>query len=653
MNGRAAAIDAQAAPVDGSVGKLRSAGVSMSFIPSRRGLLATLWLCLVAAGGSLAYLVGERSGIHQLQQGTRHRLEIYANSLRSELSRYEYLPQVISLSPSVQDLLRNPRDPGAQLEANVHLETVSAHARAAAIYVMDATGLTWAASNWNQPGSFVNSNFSYRPYFQDAMLGRPGRFYGIGTVSREPGYYFSYGIVDGDRKAGVVAVKVNLDKLDEAWDSTADKVLVIDGNGVVFLSSEPSWKYGTLRPLSSETLRDLARTRQYTEAGHLQQIDMREHKPLSGGESTVVQLRQHANDSFGPDHLLDSRQVDGTDWKLIMLSDMRPVRALARSSALASVFALVFLTLLTLYVQQRRRIVRQRLSAREALQAAYAELEHKVRLRTEALSQANLHLQTEIAERQRAEEALKTTLDDLVQTGKMAVLGQMSAGITHELNQPLAALRTLSANAMVFLAQGQTGQVDLNLRTICQLTDRMGEITAQLKKFARRSGVVLQPVALAGVIADALFLLGQRIREEKIAIEQNVEPGLTALCEGNRLEQVLVNLLANAFDATAAAGAPSRRVRICARGTSYGVELQVHDNGTGIPNDVMTRLFEPFFTTKEQGLGLGLGLAISAGILRDFGGHIRAGQSDLGGAVFTIHLRDGCRGNAHDRTQGT
>ncbi|MDH6592743.1 two-component system C4-dicarboxylate transport sensor histidine kinase DctB [Variovorax sp. TBS-050B] len=475
----------------------------------RRWAAVGVWLCLIGAGGALAYLVGERAGIRSLQQGTLHRLDIYSTSLRSELSRYEYLPQVLSLSPDVLDLLRSPADSSLQFNANVYLETVNAHAQASALYVMDAAGLTLAASNWNQAGSFVAMNFSYRPYFQDALRGVPGRFYGIGTVSREPGYYFSYGIQDGARQLGVATVKVNLDKLDATWSHSADKVLAVDGNGVVFLSSDPGWKFRALRPLSSETLQQLAQTRQYTEAGALTPIDMREHKPLSGGDGTVVQLsagealRQAAGEPFGPDYLLDSRPVDGTDWKLIMLSDMKPVHALARTSAVATVFALVFLTLLVLYLQQRRRIVHQRLAAREALQGAYDELEHKVQLRTEALSEANHHLQTEIAERKRAEEILKNTLDDLVQTGKMAVLGQMSAGITHELNQPLTALRTLSANAVVFLERGAFEQVDLNLRTICQLTDRMGQITAQLKKFARRSAVSLRSVALADVIADA------------------------------------------------------------------------------------------------------------------------------------------------------
>ncbi len=619
----------------------------------RRWAAVGVWGCLVAAAGALAYLAAERAGIRSLQQGTLHRLDIYATGLRSELSRYEYLPQVLSLSPDVLDLLRSPGDNYLRRDANVYLETVNVHAQASASYVMDEAGLTLAASNWSQPGSFVHMNFSYRPYFRDAMGGVPGRFYGIGTVSREAGYYFSFPISAEGRRLGVATVKVGLDKLDAPWANSADKVLAIDRNGVVVLSSVAAWKFRTLRPLSTQTLQRLAQTRQYTEAGTLTPLEVREHRPWSGGAATVVQIGadgpggKSAAERFGSDLLLDSRAVDGTDWKLIMLSEMGPVHAFARTAAVVTMFALVFLMLLVMFFQQRRRIVHHRLAAREALQRAYDELEHKVQLRTEALSDANQHLQTEVAERKRAEEILKTTLEDLVQTGKMAVLGQMSAGITHELNQPLAALRTLSANAVVFLQRGQGEQVDLNLRTICQLTDRMGQITAQLKKFARRSGVELQPVPLADVIADAVILLGQRIRDEHIQLEQKIEPGLCALCEGNRLEQVLVNLLVNAFDATAAGG-PPRRVRIVARRTPEGLALEVHDNGPGIAPEVMPRLFEPFFTTKEQGRGLGLGLAISSGIARDFGGMLRADRSKLGGAAFIVTLRNGNCETTHD-----
>ncbi len=603
---------------------------------SRRLAAAAGWVLLVLGGVALAWATAERAGVRSLRESTAHRLDIYAASLQSELSRYDYLPPVIALNQDVVDLLKKPGDAALMADANKYLETVASEARASAVYVMDMKGLTLAASNWNQPVSFMHMNFSYRPYFQDAMGGKPGRFYGIGTVSREPGYYFSQGIMEKGRRIGVAAVKVNLDKLDQAWGHAGEKILVADGNGVVFLSSQPEWKFRTLSQLSAETMGQLALTRQYTEAGALAPLGLHNKRSLSDG-SAIVHMPA-LDGAPASEYLVQSRVVPGTDWQLIVLSDMAPATALARNSAMVTACVLGFLTLLIMYIRQRRRIVAQSLAAKEALQRAHDELERKVHLRTEALSDANENLQSEITERKKAEKILKATLEDLVHTGKMAVLGQMSAGITHELNQPLAALRTLSANTIVFLERGQNEDAESNLRTICQLTDRMGEITAQLKKFARKSAAQLQPVPISGVIADSLFLLGQRIRNERVELEQVIEPPtLQAMCEGNRLEQVLVNLVANALDAMK--HSPSRRLRIAASREGQWVTIEVHDSGEGISPEVAARLFEPFFTTKEQGVGLGLGLAISAGIVRDFGGTLRAGPSALGGAMFAIQLK--------------
>jgi two-component system C4-dicarboxylate transport sensor histidine kinase DctB len=609
----------------------------MSTTPAQRRWAVGLFsVALVAGGMAIAYLGAERAGVQSLRESTAHRLDIYAASLQSELSRYDYLPPVLALNQDVIDMLKQPASAQLRGDVNRYLETANTKARASAVYVMDTNGLTLAASNWAQPVSFVNMNFSYRPYFQDAIRGVPGRFYGIGTVSREPGYYFSYGIEDRGRMVGVAAVKVNLDKLDQAWAHSAEKILVADGNGVVFLSSEPAWKFRTLGRLSDETVGRLAQTRQYTEAGSLQPVGFSESRLLPDG-GRVVNVPDEAGNLIAPEFLVHSRDVPGTDWTLIVLSDLAPARSLAQTSAIVAAFALGFLILLALYLQQRRRGVLQTLAAKEALQQAHDELERKVDLRTEALSDANTHLQSEIAERRRAEELLKATLEDLVQTGKMAVLGQMSAGITHELNQPLAALRTLSANTIVFLERGQQDQAESNLRTICHLTDHMGKITAQLKKFARKSAVQLHPVPVAGVVDDALSLMEQRMRSDKVVLDQHVQEGLRALCDGNRLEQVLVNLLANALDAVKPVS--PRRLRIAAAQAGDWVSIEVHDNGPGIAEAVMPRLFEPFFTTKDQGEGLGLGLAISAGIVRDFGGALRAGRSPLGGALFVVQLK--------------
>jgi C4-dicarboxylate-specific signal transduction histidine kinase len=215
----------------------------------------------------------------------------------------------------------------------------------------------------------------------------------------------------------------------------------------------------------------------------------------------------------------------------------------------------------------------------------------------------------------------------------------MSAGITHELNQPLAALRTLSSNAVVFMQRGDMAQAQGNLEMIARVTQHMGKITAQLRKFARKAPAELQPVVVASVIADAVLLLSQGGRKREITIEQRIEPaGVQALCDANRLEQVLLNLLANALDAVEERVDP--RVLLEVEHDDEWVSLAVHDNGPGIAEAMRPRLFQPFQSTKAQGVGLGLGLAISADIVKDLGGSIRASTSaELGGACFTVLLK--------------
>lgn len=589
-----------------------------------------------------SYEVALRVGIRSLRVATSHRLDLYTANLQAEMDRFEYLPPIIGLNEHVLALLEKPGDAANQARVNQHLQTVNTLAGASAIYVMNHQGLTLAASNWNQPASFVNMNFAYRPYFQDAAKGKPGRFYGVGTVSREAGYYFACAISGSQGTVlGVAAVKVNLERLDHAWRSGGEKIAVADSNGVVFLSSEPNWKYRTIRSLSSETLGRLAETRQYTEAGLLSPLGLKEQRVMDDGTAIVQVMAEpieHLPARSAVDYLVQGMRVPGTEWRLLMFSELKPARDSARLSAALAGLTVVLGAMLVLYFQQRRRFFRQTVAARSALEQANNELERKVTQRTEALQEANQELESEVLERKRAEETLRATLQDLVHTSRMAVLGQMSASITHELNQPLAALRTLSGNAIVFLERGQQGEAASNLKMIAQLTDHMGKLTSQLKKFARKSSTDLQPVHVAAVLADALFLLGQSTRIREVNIEQDLSPDLQALGDANRLEQVLLNLLTNALDAVA--GEVQPHIVVTGRLEGDWVRLEVHDNGGGIPEAVKLRLFEPFFSTKEPGLGLGLGLAISSDIVRQFGGSLSADASALlGGAVFTVLIR--------------
>jgi two-component system C4-dicarboxylate transport sensor histidine kinase DctB len=289
--------------------------------------------------------------------------------------------------------------------------------------------------------------------------------------------------------------------------------------------------------------------------------------------------------------------------------------------------------------------------SRALLQKAYAELNQRVAERTADLSEANEQLQTEVAERTRAEQELRAAHDELVQASKLAALGQMAAGITHELNQPLAALRGFSDNTRVLLERGDQASARENLEAIAALTERMGKITNQLKLFVGRARPRNARAPVVRALRNVVGLLQKRLQGVEVEFTlldaasgtrtplslADDHPELIANCDDLRLEQVLINLLGNALDATAGMSPPRIVVEIDAAQES--LSFAVNDNGPGIPDDVLPRLFEPFFTTKEMGQGLGLGLAISSSIARDCGGTLIARNAPDGGALFVLTLR--------------
>ncbi len=610
----------------------------------RATLILVACLALAAMAGAAGYGLGLHSAAQDLRVDAGRRLDSYASALGSELQRYGYLPSVLVLGSTVRQVLEHPGNPGAVDAANRFLEAANRNAGTAAIYVLDTHGLTLASSNWNTPVSFVGANLAFRPYFRDAMRGKAGRFYGIGTVSDVPGLFFSQPLRLHGRIAGVVAAKVDLDKVTMPWQSGPDPVLVVDDHGVVFLTSVAAWRFRTLERLSASVRSRLAQTRQYSAAGPLQELDLRHAGMAAGAElyklprNAAVPAGLSARDTY----MLIRAQVPGTDWLILSLSDMRKVRQAATRSALAALALAGLLEATLLFASQRRKVLRERLAAREALEQAYGELETRVLVRTAALTRVNKALQREIDERQRAQEALRSTMEQLVQAGKMAALGQMATGIAHELNQPLTALHTLSDNAVLLLDKQRHGEARANLESISRLVRRMAIITGELKSFARKAPAQWQPGRCSEAIDGAASLLRQRLQRERVELRTRLpqdEPAVA--CDEVRLQQVVLNLLINAADALRETqapridielevdppGSPARRAR-----------LRVADNGPGIPEESMERLFEPFYTTKAQGVGLGLGLSIAQRIVGEAGGHIVARNRAGGGAEFEVEL---------------
>ncbi|WP_319016648.1 sensor histidine kinase [Burkholderia thailandensis] len=613
----------------------------------KRRLLVVLALAaMLAAACALTWTVTWRRGIADLRDSAAARVDRTTNALKSTLDRYESLPYLLGGHPFVQDVLAAPGNHRYVNRANVYLEDMNRHAHATATYVITANGLCVAASNWRGPDSFTGIGYQFRPYFIDAVKGGTGRFFGIGTISRDPGYYISQPVRRDGKIIGVAVVKLNLEWFQGA--DASEPLVVADDHGVIFLSSVPAWKYHTLKPLPGPIATSIHETRQYAQYP-VTPLPLRVERVL-GPDAQIVRMGAGRR---SPRYLATRRLLGEPDWQLVTLAPIEPVDVDARNATIVTAFGFVSLGLLAFYWRARRARVQEMLRSRVLLQSAYAELNRRVEERTADLSQANARLKKEVGERIRAEQELRAAHDELVQASKLAALGQMAAGITHELNQPLAALRSFSDNTRVLLDRGEQAAARENLEAIAALTERMGKITNQLKLFVGRAKPRNERAHVARALRNALALLEERMRGVELAIvlrdetrdpveavrfdPSRDEPALVARCEDLRLEQVLINLLGNALDAVAAAAAP--RIDVTIDATAATLAIAVRDNGPGIAPESLARLFEPFFTTKEMGRGLGLGLAISSSIARDAGGSLTARNAPAGGAEFVLTLR--------------
>jgi two-component system, NtrC family, C4-dicarboxylate transport sensor histidine kinase DctB len=598
----------------------------------RRALGWVASLAIIGLAALASHDIALRSGQEHLRDAARHRLDMVGAGLQSDLARFEYLPSLLEMTPSVFALLDAPGNAALRDEVNRYLQGVDATAGASNLYVLDASGVALAASDWKQAGTPVGTDLSFRPYVKEALANGRGRFYGVGITSKRAGYYLSYALVQPGHRRGVATVKVDLEETEQAWKNLPGQVLLVDQRGVVILSSREGWKFRPLAPLSSKLLSDIATTRPYGDAA-LAPLEWRE---AAAGPDALSLVRMD-----GVDFVTSSLSLPKTGWRLIALDEVAPARAAARNSAIMAALGAAVLLLLATVLWQRQRAIRQRLANRDALQAAHDSLEAKVSERTTELSNAVALLADEVEIRKAIEANLRATQTELVHAGKMAALGQMSAGMVHELNQPLGALRTLSDNACVLLEQDRLADVRGNLQRIAHLVDRLGRLTHQLKAFAHKAQPPRESVNLQQVIANAQFIVSQRLRDNGVEMVVHVQrEGLAALAEEARLEQVLVNLLGNAIDAMAQS--PLRRLQVDAgiSATAPGCcTIRVSDTGPGIRGDVLPRLFEPFVTSKPAGAGLGLGLMISAHIVRELGGSLRGSNLDGSGACFIIELK--------------
>lgn len=403
--------------------------------------------------------------------------------------------------------------------------------------------------------------------------------------------------------------------------------ILLDQAGVIVSTQHSAWLYHSLTPLPAPTLREANKEHKYLSTNI---------PPLSFKRIRAINARTDEVFIDGTRYIMVRQYLPKIDMTLATLS---PVSLLYKNIAVRIALGtavLIFIVISVFILAQRNQIIHLRLKNQQALREAYNCLEELVRQRTQELEAQRYELEVALRQRIASEEALLNMQKELVRSEKLAVIGQLSAGLAHEINQPLSAIGIMAANAVRFLAIGEYDEAKANLERISRLVDFIGRISNQLRSFSRNTDDAIQRVLVAGSIDNAMLLLGHRFKEHASQfVRYPPSRNLYCLCNGVRLEQVLVNIISNALDAIKEQHS-ERRVSVQWYQQGNEVVIAIADNGPGIPVSIIEHIFEPFFTTKKN-RGLGLGLAISADIIRSYEGSISV-ESQESGAKFTLRL---------------
>ncbi|MBC9207574.1 sensor histidine kinase [Roseomonas aerophila] len=592
-----------------------------------------LGLLLLAGAASLvlAWFSGQaarRQAGEELTGQAATTATLNAAVLRSELEKQRSLPFVLAQDPDLLAALAQP-DGATFATLNRKLETLSQGTGANVIYLIDATGLAVAASNWQEPTSFVGNDYRFREYFQRGMQAGAAEHFALGTVSRQPGLYISRRLGPAAAPLGVVVVKVEFDAVEETWrvsdrapgGEAARPVYVTDEQGIVLLTSRPAWRFRTDRPLPVSALADIRESLQFGDAP-LTELPLR---PNPAAPDTGAVLLDDADGRATP-LLRVSQAVPTAPWRLTLLVPAEATLMAAERQRRWAVLlgCLLAIGLGAVLLQRRDRALRRAASQ----EAARQELEERVAART-------AQLRGEIAERERMETRLEDARETLRQANRLATLGQVVAGVAHEINQPVAAIRSYAGNTATFLDRGELAPARRNLETITKLTERIGGITDELRTFSRKGVGPVRPVRVAEAVDGAVMLLRSRLDHQGVPLFRPPMPGdPRVLGRQVRLEQVLVNLIQNALEALE--GRPDPEIHLEATIQEGEVRIVLRDNGPGIPPEIQKALFMPFSTSKAQGLGLGLVLCND--IVTEAGGRIEVASTPERGTAFTIIL---------------
>ena len=519
------------------------------------------------------------------------RQTLYAGNLISELQRNSVVPLLLAREPSLISSLATSDFSQSSQQLHYYVDEIGS----ANLMLLDASGRVVAATDRNT----ISSNHKNDPYFVDALRSDATVFT---TFQNDVGaFVFNYSRrveIDGTL-AGVIVVEANLKKFEQSWSGVLDAVMVSDSSGQIILATTPIW-----------------RGHNEEEALGLSSVP----NAISQALRNTVDWPPNPADTYidGQAFMRVQNRIGFQGWTMTLFAPYASVRERVNGVLALEIMAFAIILAVAFYFTGRRARARS---------VAYQQESADLRRLNDAL-------QREIAEREKAERHLDMAEQTLAQSSKLAALGEMSASVSHELNQPLAAMKTYLAGARLLLQRKRPEEALSSFQRVDDLIDRMGSITRQLKSYARKGGDAFEPIDLREAFSSALSMMEPQLRRREVQIDNTMpRQPVVVLADRVRLEQVIINLLRNALDATKTVSEPV--VEILVSGGQSAL-LSVRDNGGGI--DDLDSLFEPFYTTKAPGDGVGLGLAISSGIVNDFGGRLTARNSEAGGAVFEMVL---------------
>ena len=449
------------------------------------GLLLTL---------ALVKQFGLRLAYQDLQKQSTHNLNNLISYIDNTLGKFEKIPEVLSKHPLLQVVLSDPDNTESSQQLNVLLEEMSHVTRASDIYLINNQGITIAASNWRKANSFVDNDFSVRPYFYQAMKGELSRYYALGLISNKRGYYFAYPVKHESTILGVVAIKLTVDDIEKqhARDVGSDNYnfLIVGPDNVVFMSDNEQWRLNRITThLSDSTL--------FHASKPPEAIDVKRYAEREILKLNIVPTKNNylpITPNIQLFRLVDKQEtvfaqqakMKLNDWHVHIWSSLKPIKEQTTFLMIIGTGGYFLMVILVLFTKERVRNTRQQ-------RQANILLEKRVKERTEDLTTTNKKLVEEITQRQKTQLELNAMQEELIQAAKLAVVGNMSASINHEINQPLTAIKSYSQNALKYQERNMPEKVKGNLTHIIGLTDRLAAIVSQFKSFTKKVVVYKHP----------------------------------------------------------------------------------------------------------------------------------------------------------------